>query len=39
MDSSSGESSQELCKIFTSLFVDQVNSQDTNAVLISQEHV
>ena len=29
----------DLSKIFVSMFADQVNSQDINAVLISQEHV
>ena len=29
----------ELNKVFTSLFIDQVNNQDVNAVLISQEHM
>jgi hypothetical protein len=29
----------ELNKVFTSLFIDQVNTQDVNGVLTSQEHM
>jgi hypothetical protein len=29
----------ELNNVFTSLFIDQVNTQDVNAVLTSQEHM
>ena len=29
----------ELNKVFASLFADQVNTQDVNGVLVSQEHM